>query len=90
MDETQKTFAAPPKYEAHCFDQRISHFDDSVKGTFCQRYWYDDTYYKEGGPVFLLDGGETSGADRLPFLEKGILQILSNATGGLGIVLEHR
>lgn len=26
----------------------------------------------------------------LPFLEKGILQILSNATGGLSIVLEHR
>lgn len=29
-------------------------------------------------------------AHRLPFLEKGILQILSNATGGLAIVLEHR
>lgn len=27
---------------------------------------------------------------RLPFLEKGILDILSNATGGLSIVLEHR
>ena len=27
---------------------------------------------------------------RLPFLEKGIIQILANATGGLAIVLEHR
>jgi hypothetical protein len=52
-----------PKYEAHCFDQRISHFGE-VNGTFCQRYWFDDRYYKPGGPVFLLDGGETDGADR--------------------------
>ena len=27
---------------------------------------------------------------RLHFLENGILEILSNATGGLSIVLEHR
>ncbi|WWC63922.1 uncharacterized protein I303_106527 [Kwoniella dejecticola CBS 10117] len=77
-------------FEAHCFPQKISHLDDSVNGTFCQRYWIDASYYKDGGPVFLLDGGETSGEDRVPFLEKGILQILSNATNGIGIVLEHR
>ncbi|WRT69169.1 uncharacterized protein IL334_006153 [Kwoniella shivajii] len=89
---SQQSFQSNPKslYEAHCFPQRISHFDDSVNGTFCQRYWIDASYYKDGGPVFLLDGGETSGQDRVPFLEKGILQILSNATGGIGIVLEHR
>lgn len=33
---------------------------------------------------------EADNVARLPFLEKGILQILSNATGGLSIVLEHR
>ncbi|WWC72992.1 uncharacterized protein I206_106956 [Kwoniella pini CBS 10737] len=79
-----------PLFKANCFPQKISHFDDSINGTFCQRYWINATYYKEGGPVFLLDGGETSGEDRVPFLEKGILQILSNATNGIGIVLEHR
>lgn len=44
----------------------------------------------KGGPVFLLDGGETSGADRIPFLLKGILNILSKEHGGIGIILEHR
>lgn len=29
-------------------------------------------------------------AARLEFLEKGILEILSNATNGLSVVLEHR
>ncbi|OCF56353.1 serine carboxypeptidase [Kwoniella mangroviensis CBS 10435] len=92
QDNIQRPFytSSKPLYEAHCFPQKISHFDDTVNGTFCQRYWIDTSFYREGGPVFLLDGGETSGQDRVPFLEKGILQILSNATGGIGIVLEHR
>ncbi|ORX39182.1 serine carboxypeptidase S28-domain-containing protein [Kockovaella imperatae] len=79
-----------PTYEAHCFPQLKTHFNDEDKSTFCQRYWVDASNYKEGGPVFVLDGGETDGANRIPFLEKGILQILANATGGLSIVLEHR
>jgi len=28
--------------------------------------------------------------DRLPFLDTGIVDILTNATRGLGVVLEHR
>ncbi len=28
--------------------------------------------------------------DRLPFLDTGIVEILAHATGGLGVVLEHR
>lgn len=40
--------------------------------------------------MFCLDGGETSGEDRLPFLDHGILKLLSQATNGLSIVLEHR
>ena len=64
-DASQQPFVAPKKqYEAHCFPQRISHFDPSVNGTFCQRYWIDASSYKEGGPVCVLDGGETSGANR--------------------------
>lgn len=28
--------------------------------------------------------------DRIPFLDTGIVEILAKATGGIGIVLEHR
>ena len=41
-----------PKYDAYCHEQPISHFDSSVNGTFCQRYWIDASSYKPGGPVF--------------------------------------
>lgn len=73
----------------HTHDQRVSHLDAGTE-TFKQRYWFDATFYKQGGPVYLLDGGETDGEDRIPFLETGILRILAEATGGLGLILEHR
>ncbi|CAF3638305.1 unnamed protein product [Fusarium graminearum] len=57
---------------------------------FPLRYWFDAQYYRKGGPVIILASGETSGEDRIPFLEHGILQMLANATGGIGVILEHR
>ncbi|EGG03405.1 extracellular serine carboxypeptidase [Melampsora larici-populina 98AG31] len=80
-------------FPAHHFPQLITHSDpnlDESQSTFAQRYWFDTTYYQKGGPVFLLDGGETNGQDRLPYLQDGILSILSKATHGIGIILEHR
>jgi hypothetical protein len=62
------------------------HSDDK----FNLRYWFDAQYYKPGGPVIVLCGGETDGADRLPFLQKGIVYQLAKATNGLGVILEHR
>lgn len=40
--------------------------------------------------MILLDGGETSGEDRLPFLEQGIVRILAEAASGVGVIFEHR
>lgn len=80
-----------PEFPERFFEQPIDHADPS-KGTFKQRYWVNTRHYVPGsnGPVIVLDGGETSGEDRLPFLDTGIVEILANATGGVGVVLEHR
>lgn len=86
----------PTNYTAYTFDQLIDHFQNSSRyapntnATFTQRYWFDDTYYKPGGPVFLYIGGEVSGESRFSNLETGIVQILMNATNGLGVILENR
>ena len=61
---SQQPLVAKDRYEAHCFPQKISHFDSSINGTFCQRYWLDASSYEAGGPIYLLDGGETSGKNR--------------------------
>ncbi|KAF2186519.1 peptidase S28 [Zopfia rhizophila CBS 207.26] len=72
------------------FFRNETRYEPHSNDTFELRYWFDASNYKEGGPVFVLLGGETSGADRLPFLQKGIVAQVTQATGGLGVILEHR
>lgn len=81
----------PNEFPDQWFTQPIDHFSNS-SDTFKQRYWINTRHYTpgSGGPVIVLDGGETSGEDRIPFLDTGIVEILARATGGVGIVLEHR
>ena len=84
------------EYPAHTIDMPIDHFPNNPRyaphtnATFSQRYYFDSTYYKPGGPVYLYIGGETSGPSRFSNLETGIIQILMNATNGLGVILENR
>ena len=40
--------------------------------------------------MILLQSGETSVTNRLPYLQKGIVYQLAKATGGMGVILEHR
>lgn len=83
-------------YTAHNFSVPIDHFHNESRyaphsnGMFNIRYWFDDTYYKPGGPVIALMSGEDTGEDRLPYLSQGIVYELAKATNGLGLVLEHR
>jgi len=83
-------------YPAHYLSVPIDHFHNDSKyephtnGTFPLRYWFDASNYAPGGPVIVLQSGETSGTDRLPFLQKGLLAQLARATHGVAVVLEHR
>lgn len=40
--------------------------------------------------MIVLQSGETSVTDRLPYLQKGIVYELAKATNGVGVILEHR
>ena len=82
-------------FPAHWFSQPLDHFAKErgeQTETWRQRYWINTRHYVPGPdtPVFVIDGGETSGEDRLGFLDTGIAEILARATGGVGVVLEHR
>jgi hypothetical protein len=101
LQQESKHVEYTKKYPSYTLTVPVDHFANkgprgaggaahAHNATFELRYWFDASHYRPGGPVFCLDGGETSGADRLPFLDHGILKILSEATGGLGVVLEHR
>jgi hypothetical protein len=84
--------APVPEFRAETFTQPLDHFHNSTDATFLQRYWVNSRHYepRPGAPVIIIDGGETNGEDRLPFLDTGIADILARATGGVGVVLEHR
>ena len=40
------------------FTQRLDHFNPQNTATFQQRYQTNGTFFKPGGPVFVLLGGE--------------------------------
>jgi hypothetical protein len=84
--------AIPSNFSVQTFTQPLDHFYNTTDATFQQRFWVNAQHYKPrpGAPVIVIDGGETSGSDRLPFLDTGIADILARATGGVGVVLEHR
>ncbi|KAK8017813.1 hypothetical protein PG993_014139 [Apiospora rasikravindrae] len=92
----QREAEVAAKYPAYNLSVPIDHFhNDSFyephsDGFYNMRYWFDAQYHKPGGPVIMLCAGETSGVGRLPFLEKGIVAQLAQATNGIGVILEHR
>lgn len=83
-------------YTAHFLATPVDHFHNESRyephsnKTFKLRYWFDATYYKPGGPVIVLQSGETDATERLVYLQKGILYQLAQALNGIGVVLEHR
>ncbi len=65
-------------------------YEPHSNGFFNLSYWFDASFYKLGGPVIVLQGGETSGTDRLQYLQKGMIHELAAVTHGIAVVLEHR
>jgi Serine carboxypeptidase S28 len=90
LHQAPLVFAA--EFPVQTFTQPLDHFYNTTEATFQQRFWVNARHYKPrpGSPVIVIDGGETNGEDRLPFLDTGIGDILARATGGIAVVLEHR
>lgn len=67
-----RTKRAVSDFQAQYFEQPLDHFSNTSE-TFGQRYWISTRHYTpgSGGPVYVLDGGETSGEDRLSYLDTG-------------------
>lgn len=70
------------------FTQKTDHFDSDCNCTFQQRYFVDETYYKQGSdaPVFFEIGGEGT----LGGPPGGYLATLAKEYGALLVALEHR
>lgn len=93
---TKRAVSPAQLYPAHNISVPVDHFHNESRyephsdGFFNLRYHFDASHYRKGGPVIVLNGGETSIEGRLPYLQKGIVAQLAEATGGIGVILEHR
>ncbi|KAI0793717.1 peptidase S28 [Fomes fomentarius] len=72
----------------------LDHFG-GIPGTFKNRYWVNETYYKPGGPIFLFDSGEQNAEPLLPYYLQeyhglSATMRLAERYNGLAILWEHR
>lgn len=73
------------------FQQLIDHNNPSA-GTFKQRYFFSDQYWKgDGSPIILQTPGETPADGFFSMMEKGFLQNkMMIELGAAGVILERR
>jgi len=71
------------------FTQRLDHFTPSDGRTFNERYFIDDTYYTQGGPLLFYCGGEGP-IDHLPIGSGAALYTFAKQFNGLVVYAEHR
>jgi len=78
------------KATTHYFNAKVDNFDSSNTATYKQRYWYNDQWYKPGGPQFLMIGGESE--ESSVWVDRGDFEwtTLAKETGAFVFLLEHR
>lgn len=68
--------------------QKLDHFNDADTNYWQQRYFVNDTFYKDGGPIFIMIGGEGT-ADPIWMVEGTWIQYAMNYNA-ICFTLEHR
>ena len=72
------------------FTQYVDHSDPSA-GTFEQRFWWDGSNYKTGGPVFLFNPGESAADDMIGYLGNTTIPgRYAQEFNGAAIVIERK
>ncbi|XP_023699734.1 thymus-specific serine protease [Paramormyrops kingsleyae] len=74
--------------EEQWFTQRLDHFDGAETRVWKQRFFVNDTFYRSGGPVFLMIGGE--GPANPAWMQYGTWLTYAKKLGALCFMLEHR
>lgn len=84
-----QTLLANTEPQTLWFEQKLDHFNPANTDTWKQRYFVSDEFYKPGGPVFLMLGGE--GAASATWLKAPThIMLLAKKYGALVYQLEHR
>ena len=79
-----RVVAPPEKW----FPQTLDHFHPADGRRWQQRYWYNMDHYQEGGPTFIMIGGEAVANPR--WLNYGTWLTFAKEQGAAMFLLEHR
>ncbi|KAM4589491.1 thymus-specific serine protease isoform 1-T1 [Fundulus diaphanus] len=75
-------------FEELWFTQKLDHFNGADSRVWKQRYFVNEAFYKPGGPVFLMIGGE--GPANPAWMKEGAWLTYAEKLGALCLMLEHR
>ncbi|KAM9853549.1 thymus-specific serine protease [Aulostomus maculatus] len=75
-------------FQDQWFTQKLDHFNGAESRVWQQRYFVNDAFYKPGGPVFLMIGGE--GPANPAWMMNGTWLTYAAKLGALCLMLEHR
>lgn len=75
-------------FEELWFTQKLDHFNGADSRVWKQRYFVNEAFYKPGGPVFLMIGGE--GPANPAWMQYGTWLTYAEKLGALCLMLEHR
>lgn len=75
-------------FEEQWFIQKLDHFNGADRRVWKQRYFVNDAFYKAGGPVFLMIGGE--GTANPAWMQYGAWLTYAEKLGAFCLLLEHR
>ncbi|KAM5163722.1 putative serine protease K12H4.7 [Mantella aurantiaca] len=70
------------------FEQRLDHFNGADTRVWKQRYFINDSFTSDDGPIFLMIGGE--GAANPAWMTQGTWMIYAEKMRALCFLLEHR
>ncbi|XP_029373345.1 thymus-specific serine protease [Echeneis naucrates] len=70
------------------FTQKLDHFNGADSREWKQRYFVNEAFYRPGGPVFLMIGGE--GPANPAWMQSGTWLTYAEKLGALCLMLEHR
>ncbi|XP_068173197.1 thymus-specific serine protease [Antennarius striatus] len=75
-------------FEDQWFIQKLDHFNGADDREWKQRYFVNEDFYRPGGPVFLMIGGE--GTANPAWMRYGTWITYAEKLGALCFMLEHR
>ncbi|KAI8062197.1 peptidase S28 [Gongronella butleri] len=77
--------------KTNIFTVPLDHYDLSNNATLSFRYWYNSTYYKRGGPVFLMNYGEDAvNLQKVPDYFSAPFADFAKSLNALLVLVEHR